>query len=178
LKRGPNFSYGWIECVGCADRSAYDLTVHKDKTGAPLVVRQTLIGHMLAEAQLGRVNTQLQQEGLNAGQEIAQSLVAEIEHYVDPEGGKKHSRFDEVKDTELSLLDRNVYAGGSAAWQGQHPASTGRTECGPRNSPESRCRPAYDLTVHKDKTGAPLVVRQTRAEPLRIEEYQIDLSQS
>lgn len=35
-------SYGWIECVGCADRSAYDLTVHKDKTGAPLLVRQQL----------------------------------------------------------------------------------------------------------------------------------------
>lgn len=35
-------SYGWIECVGCADRSAYDLTVHKDKTGAALVVRQKL----------------------------------------------------------------------------------------------------------------------------------------
>ncbi|KAJ5081362.1 glycine--tRNA ligase [Penicillium alfredii] len=34
-------SYGWIECVGCADRSAYDLTVHKNKTGAPLVVRET-----------------------------------------------------------------------------------------------------------------------------------------
>lgn len=35
-------SYGWIECVGCADRSAYDLTVHQNKTGAPLVVRQAL----------------------------------------------------------------------------------------------------------------------------------------
>jgi glycyl-tRNA synthetase len=35
-------SYGWIECVGCADRSAYDLTVHAKKTGAPLIVRQTL----------------------------------------------------------------------------------------------------------------------------------------
>lgn len=35
-------SYGWIECVGCADRSAYDLTVHKDKTGAPLIVREKL----------------------------------------------------------------------------------------------------------------------------------------
>lgn len=35
-------SYGWIECVGCADRSAYDLTVHKNKTGAPLVVREKL----------------------------------------------------------------------------------------------------------------------------------------
>ena len=35
-------STGWIECVGCADRSAYDLTVHAKKTGAPLVVRQRL----------------------------------------------------------------------------------------------------------------------------------------
>jgi len=35
-------SYGWVECVGCADRSAYDLTVHAKKTGAPLFVRERL----------------------------------------------------------------------------------------------------------------------------------------
>ena len=35
-------SYGWVECVGCADRSAYDLTVHAKKTGAQLVVRERL----------------------------------------------------------------------------------------------------------------------------------------
>lgn len=35
-------SYGWIECVGCADRSAYDLTVHMQKTGQPLLVRENL----------------------------------------------------------------------------------------------------------------------------------------
>ncbi|EOO02847.1 putative glycyl-trna synthetase protein [Phaeoacremonium minimum UCRPA7] len=35
-------SYGWIECVGCADRSAYDLSVHAQKTGAPLIVRERL----------------------------------------------------------------------------------------------------------------------------------------
>lgn len=35
-------SYGWIECVGCADRSAYDLTVHSKKTGEKMVVRQKL----------------------------------------------------------------------------------------------------------------------------------------
>ncbi|KAI6279625.1 Glycine--tRNA ligase 1, mitochondrial [Pyricularia oryzae] len=35
-------SYGWIECVGCADRSAYDLSVHAKKTNAPLIVRQRL----------------------------------------------------------------------------------------------------------------------------------------
>ncbi|KAK2592387.1 hypothetical protein QQS21_009906 [Conoideocrella luteorostrata] len=33
-------SYGWIECVGCADRSAYDLTVHSRETGAPLTVKE------------------------------------------------------------------------------------------------------------------------------------------
>lgn len=26
-------SYGWLECVGCADRSAYDLTAHAVATG-------------------------------------------------------------------------------------------------------------------------------------------------
>ncbi|KAL2200974.1 hypothetical protein P885DRAFT_73322 [Corynascus similis CBS 632.67] len=35
-------SGGWVECVGCADRSAYDLSVHAKKTGAPLIVRQRL----------------------------------------------------------------------------------------------------------------------------------------
>lgn len=35
-------TFGWIECVGCADRSAYDLSVHAKKTGSPLVVRENL----------------------------------------------------------------------------------------------------------------------------------------
>lgn len=35
-------SYGWIECVGCADRSAYDLSVHARRTGQRLVVREPL----------------------------------------------------------------------------------------------------------------------------------------
>jgi glycyl-tRNA synthetase len=34
-------SYGWIEAVGCADRSAYDLSSHTKATGIPLVVRET-----------------------------------------------------------------------------------------------------------------------------------------
>lgn len=35
-------SYGWIECVGCADRSAYDLTCHTNKTGVKLIARDTI----------------------------------------------------------------------------------------------------------------------------------------
>ncbi|TWU78245.1 hypothetical protein ED733_008118 [Metarhizium rileyi] len=36
-------SYGWIECVGCADRSAYDLTVHSRETGIPLTVKEARV---------------------------------------------------------------------------------------------------------------------------------------
>jgi glycyl-tRNA synthetase len=159
---------------------------------------------------------------------VREFLMAEIEHYVDPEGGKKHPRFVEVKDVEMSLLDRNVQLSGSTktttmtigqavetglvdnetlgyflariqlfltkigvdltklrfrqhmanemahyaadCWDAELQTSYGWIEC-------VGCadRSAYDLTVHKNKTGAPLVVRETRPEPLRIEEYQIDL---
>ncbi|XP_076910219.1 glycine--tRNA ligase, mitochondrial 1-like [Bidens hawaiensis] len=33
-------SYGWIECVGIADRSAYDLRGHTDKSGVALVAQE------------------------------------------------------------------------------------------------------------------------------------------
>ncbi|KAJ1855419.1 Glycine--tRNA ligase 1, mitochondrial [Coemansia sp. RSA 486] len=35
-------SYGWIECVGCADRSAYDLTVHSNRTNKKMCVSENL----------------------------------------------------------------------------------------------------------------------------------------
>ena len=35
-------SYGWIECVGCADRSAYDLSQHTKATGVRLVAERKL----------------------------------------------------------------------------------------------------------------------------------------
>ncbi|KAF2226352.1 glycyl-tRNA synthetase [Elsinoe ampelina] len=35
-------THGWIECVGCADRSAYDLEVHSKRTGEKLVVQERL----------------------------------------------------------------------------------------------------------------------------------------
>ena len=39
--------------------------------------------------------------------------MAEIEHFVDPESGKKHLKFVEVKDIKLSLLNRNTQLAGS-----------------------------------------------------------------
>ena len=35
-------SYGWVECVGCADRSAFDLTQHSKATGVSLEAEKKL----------------------------------------------------------------------------------------------------------------------------------------
>lgn len=43
---------------------------------------------------------------------VREFLMAEIEHFVDPEGGKKHPRFHEVKDVKLELLNRDVQLSG------------------------------------------------------------------
>ena len=159
---------------------------------------------------------------------VREFLMAEIEHFVDPQSGKKHPRFEEVKDTKLTLLNRKTQLAGSTkadevsigdavasglvdnetlgyfiariqqfllkigvdrsklrfrqhmanemahyaadCWDAELFTTYGWIEC-------VGCadRSAYDLTVHKEKTGAPLVVRETRSEPLIIEEYEIDL---
>lgn len=38
--------------------------------------------------------------------------MAEVEHFVDPEGGKKHPKFHQVKDIQLELLNREVQLSG------------------------------------------------------------------
>lgn len=35
-------SHGWIECVGCADRSAYDLKQHSNASGVNLIAMRQL----------------------------------------------------------------------------------------------------------------------------------------
>ena len=159
---------------------------------------------------------------------VREFLMAEIEHFVDPEGGKKHPRFDEVKDVELDFLDRKVQLDGRTdltrmsigkavstglvdnetlgyflarihlflqrlgvdpkrvrfrqhmanemahyaadCWDAELHTSYGWIEC-------VGCadRSAYDLTVHAKRTGQPLQVRERREEPLRIEEWQVDI---
>lgn len=49
-------SYGWIECVGCADRSAYDLTVHARRTKRDLSVQQRLEKPIVHERLVPKIN--------------------------------------------------------------------------------------------------------------------------
>ncbi|KAL4860548.1 hypothetical protein BDV12DRAFT_209200 [Aspergillus spectabilis] len=39
-------SYGWIECIGCRDRSAYNLTVHSKKTAESLLLFESREGNL------------------------------------------------------------------------------------------------------------------------------------
>jgi glycyl-tRNA synthetase len=162
---------------------------------------------------------------------VREFLMAEIEHFVDPEGGKKHHRFDEIKDLQLNFLDRDTQLSGKTSvqkisieeaatkklvdnetlgyflgriylflvrigvdnsklrfrqhmanemahyaadcWDAELLTSYGWIEC-------VGCadRSAYDLTVHSKKTGEPLIVREPRTEPLRIEEWQVDINKA
>jgi len=52
-------STGWTECVGCADRAAYDLSVHSAKTGHPLVVRQALKEPIITEREVAEFDKKL-----------------------------------------------------------------------------------------------------------------------
>ncbi|TFK68070.1 glycyl-tRNA synthetase [Pluteus cervinus] len=52
-------STGWTECVGCADRAAYDLSVHSARTGHPLVVRQALKEPIITEREVAEFNKKL-----------------------------------------------------------------------------------------------------------------------
>ncbi|KAI9098701.1 hypothetical protein DFS34DRAFT_86393 [Phlyctochytrium arcticum] len=49
-------SFGWIECVGCADRSAFDLEAHMKATGEKLVVREAHPVPIVREAWMLEVN--------------------------------------------------------------------------------------------------------------------------
>ena len=61
-------SFGWIEAVGCADRSAYDLSCHTKATGVPLVVRESrkeplVVTEFVAETQKARFGPRFKKDG-------------------------------------------------------------------------------------------------------------------
>lgn len=78
-------SYGWIECVGCADRSAYDLTVHSNATGKPLVARETLLEPKVEEKETPDFNSKVWGKTFMKDGEKVKALVTEL----DEDGLKK-----------------------------------------------------------------------------------------
>ncbi|KAH6909998.1 glycine-tRNA ligase [Coprinopsis sp. MPI-PUGE-AT-0042] len=66
---------GWTECVGCADRAAYDLSVHSAKTGQPLIVRQALKEPIVTEKEVPEWNKKAVGKTFKADAASLQNLV-------------------------------------------------------------------------------------------------------
>jgi len=72
-------SYGWVECVGCADRAAYDLTVHSNKTGHPLIVRQALKEPIITERLVAEFNKKVLGKTFGKDAGVIQNHFAELD---------------------------------------------------------------------------------------------------
>ncbi|EIW75771.1 glycyl-tRNA synthetase [Coniophora puteana RWD-64-598 SS2] len=72
-------STGWTECVGCADRAAYDLTVHANKTGQPLVVRVALKEPVVTERETAEFNKKVLGKTFGKDAGLIQKVVGEMD---------------------------------------------------------------------------------------------------
>ena len=71
-------STGWTECVGCADRAAYDLTVHSERTGHSLVVREALKQPIVTEREVAEFNKKTIGKTYGKDSTVLQKFVGEM----------------------------------------------------------------------------------------------------
>ena len=69
---------GWTECVGCADRAAYDLSVHSARTGHALVVRQALKEPIVEEREVAELNKKVVGKTFGKDAGVVQGVVSEM----------------------------------------------------------------------------------------------------
>jgi glycyl-tRNA synthetase len=72
-------SYGWVECVGCADRAAYDLSVHSKRTGQALVVREALKEPIVTEKETADFNKKVVGKTFGKDSAVLQNLVGDLD---------------------------------------------------------------------------------------------------
>lgn len=66
-------------CVGCADRSAYDLTVHSAYTGSPLIVKEALSKPVKVEEWQATLDKKLIGPRLKKDAKVIQSVVEALD---------------------------------------------------------------------------------------------------
>jgi glycyl-tRNA synthetase len=71
-------STGWTECVGCADRAAYDLSVHAKRTGQPLVVRKALSEPVVREEEVVEFNKKNMGKTFGKDSAVVQRIIGEM----------------------------------------------------------------------------------------------------
>ncbi|CAE6369124.1 unnamed protein product [Rhizoctonia solani] len=98
-------SYGWIECVGCADRSAYDLSVHSKRTGQALVASQALAEPIVTERAVAEYNKKT--FGKTFGKDMP--AILEVLNKYDDEELMKLKNEIEAGDATVALADGRTF---------------------------------------------------------------------
>ncbi|XP_056644958.1 glycine--tRNA ligase [Diorhabda sublineata] len=89
-------SYGWIECVGCADRSAYDLTQHTNATGVRLAAEKKLAEPKMVDVIEAQANKGLLGKTFKKDAKIITDALAAL-------------KIDEVEILEKQLANQGSY---------------------------------------------------------------------
>lgn len=89
-------SYGWIECVGCADRSAYDLNQHTNATGVRLAAEKKLAEPKTVEVTEAVPNKQVLGKAFKKDAKAISDLLAKL-------------GINEIKEMEKELTSNDSY---------------------------------------------------------------------
>jgi len=74
-----HMSYGWIECVGHADRSCYDLVQHSTRTGVPMVASERLPEPIQVERLVAEPNKKLIGPRFKGDQKLVLAAIEALE---------------------------------------------------------------------------------------------------
>lgn len=112
-------SYGWVECAGLADRSAYDLGVHSDKSGNELSAREvyTEAQHINAlvctpnKGLLGRAFKKNAQVIMKELAEMNEDEVAAVKSQVEADGKVHVAGFEVTSDQVSFTMEKKTVTG-------------------------------------------------------------------
>lgn len=116
-----NCSYGWIECAGHADRSAFDLGNHSEKSGSELTAREVFAEPREMESLvcvpnkglLGRTFKKNAQVIMRAMTELEEAGVADMKAKIESEGSCNVAGFDVTSDQVSFKLEKKRLTGRS-----------------------------------------------------------------
>lgn len=95
---------GWVECVGCADRSCYDLTQHTKHSGVKLVAEKQLAQPKVVDV------TEIQVDKSSLGKQFkqdAKTITAYFEKLAVDEIGEVEKRINEASTDEVEFAIDN-----------------------------------------------------------------------
>jgi glycyl-tRNA synthetase len=117
-----HLSYGWIECVGHADRACYDLDQHAKKSGVPMVAAVRLPAPILVDKMIAEPNKKLlgprfkldQKTVINALEALEGNELKEFKATIEEHGTAPLAGFDVTSDlvtfkTEKKMIVETKY---------------------------------------------------------------------